>query len=366
MIWDIAWGLAFGFMLSSLIRAFVATETISSRLGKNSVGSVGLATFFGAISSSCSYAAASMARTLIMKGATWPNAIAFMASSTNLVFEIFIVIVTLLGWSFFGGEVIGGFILIILSAAMLVWFFPKSLREEAVAHVKKSDPNSDDQAHHQGGEMAGMDHGDHQTDPKKTEKTSFKQKLSQASGHFYMDVTMVGKDILIGVILSAVITVLVPENFWKHLFLNGNSTVPHFVVLALNALIGIVIAIFAFVCSVGNIVMANVLWSGGISFGGVIAFILSDLITIPMLLVYRKYFGQKTMWFLFGILFLSIFITALTVEISFEALHWLPKSPSHNTQLQPWNFKWNYGSFLDIFFIPAAIVYFFIGKRSMK
>jgi len=366
MMWDIGWGLAFGFMLSSIIRAFVPTETISSRLGKNSTGSVGLATFFGAISSSCSYAAASMARTLVMKGATWSNAVAFMVSSTNLVFEIFIVIVTLLGWSFFCGEVIGGFILIILSALLLIWLFPKSLREEAVANVKKSDSSSDPHAHHHGGEMAEMDQGHHSSTPKKAEKISFKQKLFQASGHFYMDVTMVGKDILIGIILSAIVMVLVPETFWKGLFLSGNNTVPHFVVLAWNAVIGILIAIFAFVCSVGNIMMANVLWRGGISFGGVIAFILSDLVTIPMLLVYRKYFGQKTMWFLLAILFLSIFITALTVDVSFEALHWLPKPPQHGVYLQHWKFEWNYASFLNIFFIPASILYFFIGKRSMK
>ena len=363
MLWDIAWGLGFGFMLSSVIRAFIPTETISQKLGKNSVGAVGLATFFGAISSSCSYAAASMARTLVMKGATWPNAVAFMVSSTNLVFEIFIVIVTLLGWSFFGGEVVGGFIFIIISAALLVWFFPKSLREEAVAHIKKSDPSADPHAHHHG-EMMEMEQ-----DPstqKQTEKTGFKQKLTQASGHFYMDVTMVGKDILIGVILSAIIMVLVPETFWKSLFLSGNSSVPHFLVLCWNALIGILIAIFAFVCSVGNIVMAGVLWRGGISFGGVIAFILSDLVTIPMLLVYRKYFGIKTMLFLLAVLSLSIFVTALTIDVSFEASHWIPKHQSQSMQMEGWKFKWNYASYLNLFFIPLSVVYFFFGRKAMK
>ena len=141
---------------------------------------------------------------------------------------------------------------------------------------------------------------------------------------------------------------------------------PHLIVLLWNAVAGILIAIFAFVCSVGNIVLANVLWHGGISFGGVLAFILSDLITLPMLLVYRKYFGIKTMWFLLAILSLSILLTALTVEISFEALHWIPKSPQESQQMQHWNFKWDYATFLNLFFIPAAIIYFFIGKKSMK
>lgn len=365
MMWEIAWGLAFGFMLSSVIRAFVPTESISKKLGKNSVGAISLASFFGAISSSCSYAAASMARTLVMKGATWSNAVAFMVSSTNLVFEIFIVIVTLLGWPFFGGEVIGGFIFIIVSALLLVWFFPKSLREEAIAHVKGSDSTAGPHAHHQH-EMGGMEHDDNHSDMKMPAKTTFKQKLVQASGHFYMDVTMVGKDILIGIILSAIIMVLVPEVFWKNLFLSGNSNTPHFVVLLWNAVIGILIAIFAFVCSVGNIVMANVLWRGGISFGGVIAFILSDLVTIPMLMVYRKYFGLKTMWFLLAVLSFSILITALTIDVSFEALHWIPKHQNQNMQMQDWKFEWDYASFLNLFFIPASIFYFFAGKRSMK
>src|SRR5476651_1304764 len=139
MIWDIYWGLALGFILSSLIRAFISTESISARLGKDTVTSVSLSTFFGAISSSCSYAAASMARTLMIKGATWSNAVAFMVASTNLVFEIFIVIVSLLGWAFFGGEVIGGLFFIIISAILIIWFFPAKVKDEAKEHIEASE-----------------------------------------------------------------------------------------------------------------------------------------------------------------------------------------------------------------------------------
>lgn len=376
MMWEIAWGLLFGFILSSLIRAFIPTETISARLGKNTVGAIGLSTFFGAISSSCSYAAASMARTLVMKGATWSNAVAFLVSSTNLVFEIFIVIVTLLGWSFFGGEVIGGMIFIILSALLIIWFFPASVSKEAQEKVKESGSMGEDEHMHHSGENMDMDMGQHEEHHKNmdhhhgqgemNQHLSFREKLTQASGHFYMDVMMVGKDILIGIALSAVLMVLVPATLWKGLFFTGNTALPHFVVLAWNALIGILIAIFAFVCSVGNIVLANVLWQGGISFGGVIAFILSDLVTIPMLMVYRRYFGYKTMWFLLGILALSIFITSLLLDYSFEALHWIPKSPHHDMQMQHWNFEWNYATWLNLFFIPLSVVYFFLGKKSMK
>jgi uncharacterized protein len=364
MVWDIYWGLALGFILSSLIRAFVSTESISSRLGKNSVASVGLSTLFGAISSSCSYAAASMARTLMIKGSTWSNAVAFMVASTNLVFEIFIVIVTLLGWAFFGGEVIGGVFFIIVSALLIIWLFPSKVEEDAKEHIDASEgKNSDD---HQMESSCCHHNMKMDNEAEDHHKSSPLAKLKAASGHFYMDVTMVGKDVLIGLIVSAVLMVLVPDAFWKGLFLTGNSALPHFVVLSWNAIVGIIIAIFAFVCSVGNIVMAAVLWKGGISFGGVIAFILSDLVTIPMLMVFRKYYGNKTMWYLLAILVVSIFATSIFLDYSFAALHWIPKAHTGGMQMTDVHFKWNYATWLNIFFIPTSIAYFYWGRKGMK
>ena len=364
MVWDIYWGLALGFILSSLIRAFVSTESISSRLGKNSVASITLSTLFGAISSSCSYAAASMARTLMIKGSTWSNAVAFMVASTNLVFEIFIVIVSLLGWAFFGGEVIGGLFFIIISAIFISWFFPAKVKDEAKENIKTSESKSSGDHHmessccHHDMKMGGEDV--HTNNPVQFEK------LKTASGHFYMDVTMVGKDILIGLVVASILMILVPDAFWKGLFLTGNSALPHVLVLSWNAIIGILIAIFAFVCSVGNIVMAAVLWQGGISFGGVIAFILSDLVTIPMLMMFRKYYGNKTMWYLLAILVVSIFFTSLFLDYSFAALHWIPKAHSGGMQMTKEGFKWNYQTWLNLFFIPLSIAYFYWGKKSMK
>ena len=368
MVWDIYWGLAFGFILSSLIRAFISTESISSKLGKNSAVSLGWSSFFGAISSSCSYAAASMSRTLLIKGSTWSNAVAFMVASTNLVFEIFIVIVSLLGWAFFAGEAIGGIFFIIISAVFIIWFFPSKVKDEAkqrVAASEKSETMDDPHAHH-------MDMGHSccnvaiPAHTNATYQSPFFARLKTASGHFYMDVMMVGKDILIGVVIASILMVLVPDNFWKGLFLSGNSHIPHFFVLAWNAIVGILIAIFAFVCSVGNIVMATVLWKGGISFGGVIAFILSDLVTIPMLMVFRKYYGIRTMWYLLLILTVSIFMTSIFLDYSFELFHWIPKT--HYTAMQMTNsgFNWGYQTWLNIVFIPLSLIYFFWGKKSMK
>lgn len=365
MTWDIYWGLTLGFILSSLVRAFISTEKISGKLGKDTVSALSLSTFFGAISSSCSYAAASMARTLLIKGATWSNAVAFMVASTNLVFEIFIVIVSLLGWSFFCGEVLGGLFFIAVSALLIRWLFPPKVKEEAKEHIQ----------HSEGGHQHGHEHHQHEMNPScchshaKAEDlpaSSFWDKLKTASGHFNMDVSMVGKDILIGIIISAVLMTLVPDRFWQGLFLTHDAQLPHFLVLCWNALIGILVAILAFVCSVGNIIMAAVLWHGGISFGGVIAFILSDLVTIPMLMVFRSYYGTKPMWYLLIIMVASIFLTALFLDYSFAALHWLPKPHTGAMQMAQQHFEWNYATWLNIIFIPLSVAYFFWGKKNMK
>jgi uncharacterized membrane protein YraQ (UPF0718 family) len=367
MVWDIYWGLTLGFILSSLIRAFVSTESISSRLGKNSVASIGLSTLFGAISSSCSYAAASMARALMIKGSTWSNAVSFMVASTNLVFEIFIVIVSLLGWAFFGGEVIGGLFFIIISAILISRFFPSKVKDEAKEHIAESEGKKSDDPHAHYQIESSCCHHEMKMDSKENAKKSgISTKLKEASGHYYMDVTMVGKDILIGLVVASILMVLVPDAFWKGLFLTGNSSLPHFLVLSWNAMVGIFIAIIAFVCSVGNIVMAAVLWQGGISFGGVIAFILSDLVTIPMLMVFRKYYGNRTMWYLLIILVVSIFFTSLFLDYSFAALHWIPKPHTGGMQMANEGFKWNYQTWLNLFFIPISVVYFIWGRKSMK
>ncbi len=370
MIWDIYWALAFGFMLSAFIRAYVSTNTISGRLGKNNLKGLALSSFFGAISSSCSYAAASMSRTLIIKGATWTNAVAFLIASTNLVFEIFLVIITLLGCAFFGGEIIGGFLFIIVGAILIKWLLTKRSIEKAKGHIQKTEKSiskNDPHAHH-----ANMHtHEEHSDEQNHHEHEHQHNKnpsshLTDAAGYFYMDVIMVGKDILIGVIISAIIAVVVPSYFWETLFLKNNAQLPQFIVILWNAVIGIIVAVFAFVCSVGNILLAAVLWHGGINFGGVIAFILSDLITIPMLMVYRSYYGVKMMWRLFAILASSILITALAVDYIFQWAGWVPHQHGEQMTMQMIGIQWNYTTILNIVFIPLSLLFFFKGRKSMK
>ncbi|QJD95414.1 metal ion permease [Mucilaginibacter robiniae] len=364
MIWDIYWGLAFGFMLSSVIRAFIPTSAISSRLGKDNAKSLSLASFFGAISSSCSYAAASMARTLLIKGATWSNAVAFMVASTNLVFEIFIVIVSILGWSFFGGEVAGGILFILISAFLIARFFPAKVKEEAKSNLQDGPTQQGLQAGHMHDFTEARMQDMHESDIKEPEiPKGFRSKLLLASSHFYMDVLMVGKDILIGVVVASVMMVVMPKSLWNTLFLTDNHTLPHILVVILNIVVGVFVAIISFVCSVGNIVMGAALWHGGISFGGVIAYILADLVTIPMLAVYRSYYGNRPMLLLLLVLSVSIMLSALAVDLGFSLLHMIPQQHTASDMHQK-VFAWNYKTVLNIVFMPLSIAYFFIGKKQ--
>jgi uncharacterized membrane protein YraQ (UPF0718 family) len=263
------------------------------------------------------------------------------------------------------GELIGGLFFIGITAILIAKFFPKRIMDQARAHLKEPETmGGHDHSHPQHSEEMHAEH-DHSSHMHPSEK-GFGAKLKEASGHFLMDVQMVGKDILIGVIISAFLMVLVPKSFWEMLFLSGDSGMPQFIVLLWNAVVGALIAVVSFVCSVGNIVLAAVLWYGGISFGGVIAFILSDLITIPMLQVYKKYFGLKPMLYLFGFLFLGIISTALFLDYSFEFLNWIPENPTESLKIEKDLYTWNYKTVLNLIFIPTSLLYFFWGKRNMK
>jgi uncharacterized membrane protein YraQ (UPF0718 family) len=365
MSWQLFWGLALGFMISALIRALVSTETVSKSLGKTNPKSIGLSTFFGVVSSSCSYAAASMSRTLIIKGASFPNAVAFLISSTNLVFEIFIIIFSLLGWAFFMGELIGGIFFILVTAILIHRLFPKKIIQQAQAFLNKEKVMvRDHEGHMHTMEIESKMHSHNHNMPK---KVGLKEQLRTASSHFVMDVNMVGKDILLGVFISSILMVVVPKDFWETLFLTGNtSEYPPCIILLWNAVIGSLIAIVSFVCSVGNIVLAAVLWYGGISFGGVIAFVLSDLITIPMLQIYRKYFGWKPMLYLFLFLFIGIIMTALFLDYSFDFLGWIPENPTTTLKLDKNPFGLNYRTILNVIFIPLTILFYLMGKKKSK
>ena len=362
MTWQIFWALSLGFILSSLVQVFIPTQTITKRLGKNTVFSTGLAALLGAVSSSCSFAAASMGRTLFRKGATLSNSVAFMVASTNLVFEIFFIILALMGWPFVAGELIGGLFFIAVIASGIAHIIPKNTVDKARAHTRIESKGGKTGMHSCCGTPATQ-----LNNPKSTGHTSGKKmgsRLKQAAGFFYRDVNMVGKDILIGLGVAAAIAVVVPTSFWNTLFFK--SAEPGILVLLWNAAVGIVVAMLSFVCSCGNILLAAALWHGGIHFGGVIAFILADLLTIPMLRIYKTYYGKKIALYLFLILSVAVLLTAIFVDYSFTALDLIPQSPAESLPMIQNETGWNYTTVLNILFIPIVWIYYISGRKQLK
>ena len=352
MAWKVGWGLVLGFAISGAIQAFISKARIAEHLGKVSLRSVALASGFGAASSSCSYAAAAMSKSLYEKGAHIVTATAFLFASTNLVLEIGLIIWVLMGWRFVAAEFFGGVLLIGVVTVLLNWLAPKGVFEEARRHLKAS-------------EAQDHDHGDGEDLPLRSILT-FKGVRAVAR-YYAMDFRMVGKDIILGLVIAGVLAALVPRDVWATLFLsNHGGGHPTFWVSLENAVVGPVIAILSFVCSVGNIPLAAVLWNGGISFGGVVAFIFADLVTIPMVLVYRRYYGWRPALVYSGYLLVTMIATALMVEYVFRWTGLAPETVSMSApSIQGMDyFAWDYTAFLNMVILPLGAWLGWMGTRK--
>jgi uncharacterized protein len=330
MLWETLWALVLGFAISAFLQVFVRRESIMQHFGRADLRSVGLATFLGAVSSSCSYAAAAAAKTAFKKGAHLVPSLAFMFASTNLVLELGFVLWIFLGWHFVLAEVVGSFVLIGLMWLLVALTLPRGLVEEARNHGEAAD---DAGCCHGHGAQA---HHDHPANGK---------SWRQVADAFYMDVSMMWKEVLIGFLVAGFLMAAVPQEGWKVLFL---TDVPPPVRLLENVVVGVIIAVASFVCSVGNIPLAALLWSGGISFGGVIAFIYADLVIIPLLLIYRKYYGFKGAAYISAILFASMVLAGIVVDLLFTALGLVPQGPRPSNLMQETGFQWNYTTWLDL------------------
>ena len=276
MAWAVWWALVFGFFISAVVQAWIPRERIEHAMSGEGVRSIATATGLGAASSSCSYAAIAIAKSLFQKGASAASSLAFQFASTNLVWELGLVLWVLIGWQFTLAEYLGGIVMIVLMTLMLRAFVSRRLEAEAREHALKADTGHQ---HHAAGESM-----------------SWRRRLRSASAwsdvahNFRGDWQMLWKEITIGFLLAGFVAQLGNDVF-NSLFLKGSS---QFVQTVWGALIGPVIAVLSFVCSVGNVPLAAVLWSGGISFAGVMAFIFADLIVLPILAVYRKYYGTRS------------------------------------------------------------------------
>jgi uncharacterized membrane protein YraQ (UPF0718 family) len=347
MAWTVWWALVLGFAISAIVQAWVPRERIERALGGAGPRPVGLATALGAASSSCSYAAIAIARALFARGASAAAALAFQFASTNLVFELGIVIWVLLGWQFTLAELVGGILLIAIMTGLLRLFVSRRLEAQARAHAQRLEAESqsghqhgshthqhgaghrDRTGHPQGTPAHRHDAGDQHnsspadaaagTRPLREQLTSV-SSWAEVAGNFRADWAMLYKEIIAGFLLSGFIALL-GNDFFDALFLQH---APGGVRLVENVIVGPLIAVLSFVCSVGNIPLAAVLWSGGISFAGVIAFIFADLIIIPIVLAYRKYYGTPFTVRIVALMFVTMVLAALAVTGLFAAAGLIP------------------------------------------
>jgi uncharacterized membrane protein YraQ (UPF0718 family) len=342
MAWEILWALILGFILASLVQAVVHRATVVRLLGTDSPRALLIASGFGAASSSCSYAAVALARSLFRKGANFTAAMAFEIASTNLVIEMGVILALLMGWQFTVAEFIGGPIMIVVLAVLFRLLLRRKLLRDAHDQANKG--------------LAGSMEGHAAMDMAVQREGSLWQRLSSREGFtavshiFVMEWAAVLRDIVAGLLIAGAVAAWVPHSAFEQLFFAG-----HPVAAALwGPIVGPLVAVLTFVCSIGNIPLAAVLWNGGISFGGVVAFIFADLIIIPILNIYRRYYGTRMALFLLGTFFTAMAAAGYLVEVIFGAAGLIPRQRS--AQVLHQGISWNYTTWLNIVFLVLAAV----------
>lgn len=341
MAWEILWALILGFWLSAIIQAVVSKEEMSHLLPDDSARTIAVACGLGAASSSCSYAAVALARSMFRKGANFTAAMAFQFASTNLVLELGILLAVLMGWQFTLAEFTGGPLMIVIMVMLFKAFLTPKIIEAARQQAERG--------------LQGRMEGHAAMDMSVHEGTIWQRMTSEkgrtAISHFFvMDWTSLWMDIGGGLLIAGALAAWVPNHFWQAFFLQGHPLLAKL----WGPAVGPIVAILSFVCSVGNVPLAAVLWKGGISFGGVVAFLFADLIVLPILDIYRKYYGFNVSAFLLGIFYISMALAALAVELIFGALHLIPQQRS--AQIVEEAIRWNYTTFLNLAFLALAAI----------
>ena len=342
MLWEVFWPLALGFLLSAIVQTVVSKGAVTRALGRPDFKGVVLACGLGAASSSCSYAAVAVARALFRRGADFINAIIFEFASTNLVFELGLVLLILLGWQFVAAEFAGGLLM-----AVILWIiFKFSLRQRMVDGARRQAER---------GIVASSMEGHAEMDMSITEGPFLARLFSPRaftaiSHYFYSDIYSLYRDIGLGFLIAGAIAAWVPNSVWQAFFLTSNPTLNEF----WSPLVGPIISMLSFVCSVGNVPLAVVLWNGGISFGGVISFIFADLIILPILNIYRKYYGGRMSLYLFVTSYLAMALAGFLIGGLFQLFGLAPTD--HHVAVLETQPAWNYTSFLDIVFLVLIAV----------
>jgi len=347
MFWEILWALVLGFALSAAVQAVVSKAEMTRLLPDDSPRSLGIACGIGAASSSCSYAAVALSRSIFRKGADFTAAMVFEFASTNLVVELGIIMAILLGWQFTLGEFVGGPIMIVLLALLFRTFLSQRLLNDARIQADRG--------------LQGSMEGHAEMDMSVTEGPFFKRLASPAgftaiSHYFVMDWAAIWRDIFGGLLIAGALGAWVPTSFWQAFFLEGNPTLA----AIWGPLVGPLVAVLSFVCSIGNVPLAAILWNGGISFGGVMAFIFADLIVLPVLNIYRKYYGGRMSLFLLATFYVAMAATGLIVELLFRLLGLIPEE--RHAKVVEASIQLNYTTVLNVVFLAlaAALVWRFL------
>jgi uncharacterized protein len=341
MFWEILWPLILGFTLSAIVQAVVSHNAMAKTLGGHDPKSLTFATLYGIASSSCSYAAVALARSIFQKGASFVSSMAFELASTNLVIELGIILFVILGWQFTAAEYFGGIVMVIFIGLIFRLTLTPKLVQMAKVHAEKG--------------LMGRMEGHAAMDMSVSGGSFFSRLLSgrgftAVSNVFVMDWASVWVDIALGLLIAGALAAWVPDSFWNAFFFSNNPTIAKIV----GPLVGPLVAIVSFVCSVGNVPLAAVLWRGGISFGGVVSFIFADLIILPILDIYRKYYGWKVMGYILLTFYVTMAAAGYVVEFLFGALGIIPTNRDVVAITE--GVSWNYTTTLNIIFLILAAV----------
>jgi uncharacterized protein len=341
MFWEILWPLVLGFAFSGVVQGVVSKRELSTLLPDDSPRSLAIACGLGAASSSCSYAAVALARSIFRKGADFTATMAFELASTNLVAELAIISIVLLGWQFMAAEFVGGPIMVIIMALLFRALLTPNLLNGAKAQAAKG-------VH---GRMEGHAEMDMSVGQGPLLGRIFSAKGFTATSHYFvMDWLSIWQDIVLGLLLAGALAVWVPSDFWRTFFLSSHPLLTKF----WGPMVGPFVAVISFVCSVGNIPLAAVLWNGGISFGGVLAFILADLIVLPILDIYRRYYGPRMSLFILVTFYIAMAAAALIVEFVFGGLAIIPAH--RNARIVAASIALNYTTILNLVFLALTAV----------
>lgn len=337
LFWMALWAFGLGYIVSSMIQVFVTRERMKKSMGEASSKSIALGTFFGFISSSCSFAALATTRSLFVKGAGLIPSLAFLLASTNLVIELGIVIAVFLSWQFVVGEYVGGLLLILLMWLIIKITNPKKLIHNAREHARAQVRESNDE-----------------------DIPDWRQLIRSLEGwkmvaqHYVMEWSMVWKDVTIGFTVAGVIAAFVPKSFFQTLFIGSESNNPAFWEILVQTLVGPVAAFFTFIGSMGNIPLAAVLFSNGVSFAGIIAFIFSDLVVFPVLRIQAQYYGWKMAFYILSVFLVALVGSALLLHYGFALTGYLPDPSQARSVTERNHFQIDYTFFLNLFFIIVS------------